>query len=122
MSINRRIVAVSAVLGVMALAGVLLLQSHAQAGSHFNVSKLNTIQRRLLSGFLSTALAPTNSKRSPIDTSPGIDEGLSVAPSSFVPRSGSGGGLPANYFPDVNGTCGGHRGDDTHHGGGGEKA
>src|SRR5579872_4553125 len=61
MSINRRVVAVSALLGVMALAGVLLLQSHAQASSHFNVSKLNPIQRRLLSGFLSTALAPTTS-------------------------------------------------------------
>jgi len=112
MSINRRIIALSAVLGVMALAGVLLIQPHAQARNHFNINHMTPMQRHLMSGLLATALAAPSSKGATVNgAGPGVDEGLNVAPSRFVPTSGSGGGLPANYFPDVNGKCGGHRGD-----------
>jgi hypothetical protein len=108
MSISRRTLAVPAAFAVLALAGLLLFQSHAQASRHFNYRHLNKIQRRIISGFLAQALAPATahgtSNRMPTEGGPGVDEGLNVAPRSLHPAGPSSGLI--NYFPDANGKCG----------------
>src|SRR5947209_11451890 len=110
MSIRRRFIAVPVVLGLFALAGVLLLQqSGAQAGAHLSYSKLNKIQRRLISSSLASALMPKRSKTGARaagigpDDGPGADGLPDGTPASF-PKSGS---SPSsiNYFPAGSGKC-----------------
>ena len=112
MSIRRRYFAVPVVLGLFALAGVLLLQqSGAQAGAHLTYSKLNKIQRRILSSTLASALLPARSasKKARIamtsDEGPGPD-GLPNGAPAAIGKSGTA-GTGSNYYPAPSGKCGG---------------
>ena len=114
MSIRRRYLAVPFVLGLLALAGVVLMQhSGAQARAHFGYKQLNKIQRRLISSSLASALLPatrhskTSAKTSATpgaDNGPGPDGLPNGAPSGF-PKSGAAGGSGINYFPAGTGKC-----------------
>ncbi|MDQ6606080.1 MAG: glycoside hydrolase, partial [Actinomycetota bacterium] len=78
------------------MAAALLLQSHAEAsGHHINVSHLNKIQKRLLSGTLASALEAQ---------SPGADGAPDTRPSSF-PSVGGAAGSGLNYGPSASGKC-----------------
>jgi hypothetical protein len=96
MSINRRLLAIPLLVGALAVAAALLLQSHAEAsGHHINVSHLNKIQKRLLSGTLASALEAQ---------SPGPDGAPDTKPSSF-PSLGGAAGSGINYGPSASGKC-----------------
>jgi hypothetical protein len=113
MSIRRRLIAVPLVVGLFALGAVLLWQqSGAQAGrAHFGYTKLNKIQRRIISSTLASALLPTkHAKKTARMAAPGPDggpgaDGLPNTPPSGFGAAGSGKAAGLNYFPSASGKC-----------------
>ena len=108
MSINRRLLAVPVLIGALAVAAALLLQSHAQASSHpLTYSHLNKIQRRLISQTLASAIGPstTVTPNVPQEGGQGLADGApNTKPSSF-PSVGGASGSGVNYVPAASGNC-----------------
>jgi hypothetical protein len=112
MSLNRRLIAVPVVIGLFILGAVLLMQqSGAQAGATFGYSKLNKVQRRIISSTLASALLPTKRSKKSARTAlagpgdgPGPD-GLPNGTPAGYGKAGSGTGSGLNYFPAPSGNC-----------------
>ena len=108
MSINRRLLAVPVLIGTLAVAAALLLQSHAQAsGHHLTFSHLNKIQKRLISQTLASAIGPSTgvTPNLPQDGGEGLADGApNTKPSSF-PSVGGASGSGVNYVPGASGKC-----------------
>jgi len=98
-----------ALVGVVGAACLLLWQSHASARVHMNYAHLNTIQKRIVSETLATALGPQPKGAQPHITGPisGDGRGPDSAPFTRPRWSGSQSGATStiNYFPSYQGNC-----------------
>jgi hypothetical protein len=109
MSSKLRLALPMAFIGVLGAACFLLLQPHASASVHMNYSRLNKIQRRLVSETLASALGPRSTGLRPHVTGPigdddnggGPDGAPFTPPKSF--GSPGGAGPTINYFPSSGG-------------------
>lgn len=114
MPLNRRLVLSLTCAGVLGAVWLLALsQSHANAGGHMSLSRLNTIQKRIVSQTLASALGPaTNTPQ----FAPGNGDGGGPDGAPFTPPKsyGAPGGASSganNYFPAANGNCSSRLGD-----------
>jgi hypothetical protein len=108
MPLNRRLVLLltcAAALGAVWL--LALSQSHANASAHMSYSRLNQIQKRIISQTLASALGPAANTP---QFAPGSDDGGGPDGAPFTPPKsyGAPGGASSganNYFPAGNGSC-----------------